>query len=517
VQQPTQDDSQLVERACRGDVEAYGELVRRHQDQALATAYMILRDPQEAQDAAQEAFTKGFLALARFRPDGSFRAWLLRIVVNEARDLRAARRRRADLLTRASGQVQAAAPAESAEAVALAERRREALLESLFQLPEADRLVITCRYFLDLSEAEIADVLGVARGTVKSRLSRAVARLGPILRDIGPLVLVGPPLERALEEAGHAALVQPGADVHQAVLQRLAANSSSALPTSRFRTRVQHVATTAGVAAVAVLIGGVVLVSGGHISPSRPETTNAAGQSVIVYGGDLADADRQELAQLFGVEAGAGPTQVVSRQELVDTLTAQGIAVRPTDEAISSVELVCGPVGSGLQVQTRNITRISAPAYAGALLTAGVQDASVTIAAPASKPVTGETALVGVFKVFHSCSAGTELDPRRTRLAYAQLNATADLAADGPDMTRASAVFLQALQAVVVGQAADAPAIENALNSAALQQGIAMSDRTRGEMLGVLEQLRALDYGRYAHGYSIEELGPDQVRVVARE
>ena len=517
MQQPTHDDSQLVERACRGDVEAYGELVRRHQDQALAAAYMILRDRQEAQDAAQEAFTKGFLALARFRPDGSFRAWLLRIVVNEARDLRAARQRRANLLARASGQVPAAGPADSAEAAALAERRREALLESLFQLPEADRLVVTCRYFLDLPEAEIADVLGVARGTVKSRLARALARLGPILRDIGPLVLVGLALERALEEAGHTALVQPGADVHQAVLQQLGAHPSSALGTARFRTRVQHVATTAGAAAMAVLIGGVALISGGHPSRPTPATTNAAGQSVIVYGGDLADADRQELAQLFGVDAGAGLTQAVSRQELVDTLNAQGVPVHPSDEAISSVELVCGPVGSGLQVQTRNITRISAPEYAGALLTAGVQDASVTIAAPASKPVTGETALVGVFKAFPLCSAGEELDPRRTRLAYAQLNATADLAANGSDMTRASAVFLQALQAVVVGQASDAPGIENALNSAASQQGVVMSDNTRGEMIGLLEQMRGLDYGRYAHGYSIQELGQDQVRVVARE
>jgi uncharacterized protein YpuA (DUF1002 family) len=238
---------------------------------------------------------------------------------------------------------------------------------------------------------------------------------------------------------------------------------------------------------------------------------------VIVYGGDLADADRQELAHIFGVEAGAGPTEVVSRQELVDTLTAQGVPVHSTDEAISSVELVCGPQGSGLQVQTRNITRISAPEYAGALLTAGVQDASVSIAAPAGKPVTGETALVGVFKAFPLCSAGKELDPRRTRLAYEQLKATADLAANGSDMAHASAVFLQALQAVVAGQAADTPGMDNALNSAASQQGVAVSDSTRGELIGLLEQLRDLDYGRYAHGYSIEELGQDQVRVVARE
>ena len=130
-------------RGC--DVDAYGELVQHYRDQALATAYLVLGDREEAQDAAQEAFTKGYLALDRFHP---FRAWLLRIVVNEAGDLGAARQRRADLVARASGQVQAIRPAESAEAAALSQRRREALLESLFVLPEADRLVVTCRYFL---------------------------------------------------------------------------------------------------------------------------------------------------------------------------------------------------------------------------------------------------------------------------------------------------------------------------------------------------------------------------------
>jgi RNA polymerase sigma-70 factor (ECF subfamily) len=147
-------------------MDAYGELVRRYQDQALATAYFIRGDRQEAEDATQEAFTRAFAALERFRPDGSFRAWLLRIVANEAHDLRTAAQRRADLLSRASTQIPSVGPAPSAEATALGEQRREALLRALFELREDDRLVITYRYFFDLSEAETAEVLGVARGTI---------------------------------------------------------------------------------------------------------------------------------------------------------------------------------------------------------------------------------------------------------------------------------------------------------------------------------------------------------------
>jgi RNA polymerase sigma-70 factor (ECF subfamily) len=106
VKPPAPDDRELVERARHGDVSAYGELVRRHQDQALAAAYVTLGDRQEAEDATQEAFARAFLALNRFRPDGSFRAWLLRIVVREAHDLLAARHRRADILSRAAGRLE---------------------------------------------------------------------------------------------------------------------------------------------------------------------------------------------------------------------------------------------------------------------------------------------------------------------------------------------------------------------------------------------------------------------------
>ena len=155
---------------------------------------MILGDRQEAEDATQEAFARAFVALKSFRAGASCRAWLLTIVVNEARDLYTARQRRAQVLSRASARPDTSGATPSAETTAFSQRRRELLLEALLRLPATDRLVITCRYFLDLSERETADVLRVARGTVKSRLSRALARLEPILRELGPLVLVGPAL-----------------------------------------------------------------------------------------------------------------------------------------------------------------------------------------------------------------------------------------------------------------------------------------------------------------------------------
>ena len=116
----------------------------------------------------------------------SFRPWLLRIVANETRNRRTAARRRADLLSRASEHLPVTVVGPSPEAAALATERRSILLSALGELREQDRLVIAYRFFFDLSEAEMAEALDCARGTVKSRLSRALERLRQRLTTVSP-------------------------------------------------------------------------------------------------------------------------------------------------------------------------------------------------------------------------------------------------------------------------------------------------------------------------------------------
>ena len=169
-------EEELVERARRGDVPAYEEIVRRHQGIAFRTAFLVTGDGAEAEDAAQEAFVKAYRALPRFRPGAPFRPWLLRIVANEARNRRRSGGRRAALALRAAALEPRDAPA-SAEAALLAAEERERLLRAVDALRAEERLAIACRYFLDLSETETAAALGVRPGTVKSRLSRALDRL----------------------------------------------------------------------------------------------------------------------------------------------------------------------------------------------------------------------------------------------------------------------------------------------------------------------------------------------------
>jgi RNA polymerase sigma factor (sigma-70 family) len=171
------EDAALVERAQHGDADAYGELVRRYQGVATRTAYVITGAAAEAEDAAQDGFTKAYFALDRFRAGAPFRPWLLRIVANEAKNRRKAAGRRPTVDLSVAEDRPSGDTALSPEAAALASERRESVLAALRKLREEDRLVIAYRYFLELSEAEMADALGVARGTVKSRLSRALGRL----------------------------------------------------------------------------------------------------------------------------------------------------------------------------------------------------------------------------------------------------------------------------------------------------------------------------------------------------
>ena len=99
------DDSELVARAQRGDGDAYEELVRMHQGIAFRTALLITGTTGEAEEAAQDAFVKGFRALGRFRPELPFRPWLLTIVANEARNRRRSAGRRQALELRAATEI----------------------------------------------------------------------------------------------------------------------------------------------------------------------------------------------------------------------------------------------------------------------------------------------------------------------------------------------------------------------------------------------------------------------------
>jgi len=170
-------DGELFTRAQRGSQVAYEEIVQRYQDIAFRTAYVITGSAADAEDAAQEGFVKAYRSLATFRTGAEPRPWLLRIVANEARNRARSAGRRQHLELRLAERFRPGDAAPSPEAAAVAAEDRRRMLDHVNALPDDDRLVIANRYFLELSGEETAAALGIPEGTVKSRLSRALARL----------------------------------------------------------------------------------------------------------------------------------------------------------------------------------------------------------------------------------------------------------------------------------------------------------------------------------------------------
>jgi RNA polymerase sigma factor (sigma-70 family) len=177
-------DTSLIDAAKSGDTRAYGELVHAHQQTALRVAYLILRDPVEAEDVVQEAFVKAFRALDRVDAEREFRPWILAIVRNEARNRSRSRMRRRNLEMRLAGEGDSGDSARSPETLTLEADAQRAVLAAVDRLPERQRLVVGLRFLVGLSEAETAATLGIPAGTVKSRTARGLDRLRT---DLEPL------------------------------------------------------------------------------------------------------------------------------------------------------------------------------------------------------------------------------------------------------------------------------------------------------------------------------------------
>jgi RNA polymerase sigma-70 factor (ECF subfamily) len=178
----------LIGSAKEGDASAFEELVLRYQEGAFRAAFLVLRDAGEAEDAAQEGLMKAYRALGRFRAGSAFRPWLLKIVINQALTMAKTRRRRLAVAEKLATRADLLSFTID-DAVMDAERAR-LVWSALESLREPERVVVYLRYFLALPEKELAEYLGCAPGTVKSRLHRALGKL----RDV--IVKQYPPLLR---------------------------------------------------------------------------------------------------------------------------------------------------------------------------------------------------------------------------------------------------------------------------------------------------------------------------------
>jgi RNA polymerase sigma-70 factor (ECF subfamily) len=177
------DDEALLERARRGDRDAFGELVVRHQDGLYTMSLRLLGKPEDAADVVQETFLRAYVNLPKLR-GGSVRGWLYRVASNAALDVhrRTTRKPTSPLEDAAGNIVELPDPALGPEAGAEAHERAQVLRDALLALPIDYRQCVVLRDVNDLSYEEIAQALRIPLGTVKSRLSRARLQLAHALR-----------------------------------------------------------------------------------------------------------------------------------------------------------------------------------------------------------------------------------------------------------------------------------------------------------------------------------------------
>jgi RNA polymerase sigma-70 factor (ECF subfamily) len=165
------DQRGLVERARRGDHDAFTELARGAATRLERVARLILRDPELARDAAQEALIRAWHDLPGLRDPDRFDAWLHRLIVNVCLDL--ARRRRRRVIEVELDPVDGPSVGDVAGTLA----DREAVDAAMRRLDEHGRAIVALHYFLGMPLTDVAATLGIPVGTVKSRLHRALGEM----------------------------------------------------------------------------------------------------------------------------------------------------------------------------------------------------------------------------------------------------------------------------------------------------------------------------------------------------
>ena len=242
------------------------------------------------------------------------------------------------------------------------------------------------------------------------------------------------------------------------------------------------------------------------LAPADPAAAET--NRIITLGESNSEGQRVELLRFFN----ATPEDIVATVTVAETRQAMSgvFAMPPIDSAYSSTALTCEPAGSGLDVTTSNIEVVSADLFAMALLTAGIDDATLVVAAPSDAPALGMTAMAGVFSTFEMapCRLGST-NPVRQALALEQLGLTASigqaLGIDG-GMQRTADIVLATQRAVVASDWADAETVTALLSAEETTQRLQLPEPQRAAMIELLTRLAASDFawGDFSAGWTVD-------------
>ena len=174
-------EEELIHRSQAGDWDAFEQLLERHRTVLARTAYLTIRDRESVQDVMQEALVQVWRDLSSYRPYGSFRGWMLKILLNKAR--KHYRKKQVQTVPMEAA-TEVLGNAEVPEEAVEGEEQTRRLRQALDHLTRDHREALILRYYNDLTVPEIAKVLGCREGTIKSRLSRALNRLEDVLSKL---------------------------------------------------------------------------------------------------------------------------------------------------------------------------------------------------------------------------------------------------------------------------------------------------------------------------------------------
>lgn len=258
---------------------------------------------------------------------------------------------------------------------------------------------------------------------------------------------------------------------------------------------------------VALLIGAIML----------PFAAGAQGQpKLITLGSDLTAEQQEAMLQLFQANRETDQIFLVTTDEMRAAMQ-EIIPIPEGYTSVSSTALTCGAPGSGLTVRTENITRVSASMYTIALITAGVGDANLVVAAPPEAPGEGMTALTGFFKSLENggCGRGS-LDPTRRQLALRQLALINDMAnAIGGDLTQAADFMLRS-QRVLIRENNNPDAAVPIVEGVQRDTGVTLPQQQFDALVFLLATIgqAKVDWGTYASNWELQMVSDNEVRAV---
>lgn len=176
----TADDQDIISRLKNGNKSAFAELYSKYIRYAYGTAFLIVKDSSMASDICQDSFIKVYENISKFRDGSDFKPWFYRIIVNESMRLT----RRLMRWPKPTNNIpETPCLRIGPESAALSKELQVEIKHALDKLPDKLRVPIVLRYYAELTDEEIANILHIPKGTVKSRLNRGREQLGIFLDE----------------------------------------------------------------------------------------------------------------------------------------------------------------------------------------------------------------------------------------------------------------------------------------------------------------------------------------------